>query len=453
MPAPISLQSRLIRNAMFSSMLAGLLAWLLLLGISIYQAIQLHDDLMQQISELLLGDISQVQGNQVDEISEQFDIQYALLLDQQILTTSLEHELISSIDIAGQQGWQFAYQNGHFIRILTAEEDGLQLKVVQPLAVRFDEQWPTVWGFAGILLILWSLQWLMLQLGVRRQLQPLNNISRAIGAKSADDLSPVHGPEPEIRELQPIVRQLNALLKRLEQSLAAEQRFTADASHELRSPLSAIQMRLQVLKRQYQQDAPLTQALQLIQNDVNRGTQVLENLLLLARLDPEGTDQLATQSVNLKDLVRDALQALEPFAQEKQIHFQLKFEDAMFPANAELIFSCLRNLIDNAIRYAPVQGQVQISSFIQAQQLQLLIENSGEGMEAEVLQRLGERFYRALGTRTQGSGLGLSICQKIMQLHAASIDYAASDLGGLKVSLSFHLQAAHLPEQSLNSTR
>ena len=97
-----------------------------------------------------------------------------------------------------------------------------------------------------------------------------------IKAKTAQDLSPIKTPDPEITELQPIIRQLNAMLGRLEKSLAAEQRFTADASHELRSPLSAIQMRLQVLKRKYQGDAQLPQALQLIQNDVNRGTQVLE---------------------------------------------------------------------------------------------------------------------------------------------------------------------------------
>lgn len=437
MSAAISLQTRLIKHALFSSILAGVLAWLLLLGISSYQASQLHDELMEQISELLLGDVTQAKDAQVDELSEQFDIQYALLLDQQILTTSIDDELINTIPKAQNNGFQFAYENGHFIRILTAEDDDLQVKIVQPLSVRFDELWQTTLGFAGILFTLWLVQWLILRVSVKRQLRPLNKISRAIGSKTAQDLSPIKTPDPEITELQPIIRQLNAMLGRLEKSLAAEQRFTADASHELRSPLSAIQMRLQVLKRKYQDDAQLPQALQLIQNDVNRGTQVLENLLLLARLDPERTGQLATQTINLKNLVQEALQALQPFAEEKDIHWNLKLEDAVIEANPELIFSCIRNLVDNAIRYTPQQGQVEIRTVIEQHQIQLLIENSGEGIADEVLERLGERFYRALGTRTQGSGLGLSICQKIMALHAAKIDYAPSDLGGLKVSLSF----------------
>ncbi|MFV5591040.1 sensor histidine kinase [Acinetobacter variabilis] len=437
MKAPISLQSRLIQHAMFSSILAGFLAWLLLLGISSYQAIDLHDDLMEEISELLLGDVNQVKNTQVDEISEQFDIQYALLLNQQVLTTSIDDELINEIPVAQKNGFHFDYENGHFIRILIAEDQDLKVKVVQPLSVRFDELWQTTLGFGGILFILWILQWLILRFAIKRQLRPLNKISREIGSKSVQDLSSVQSPDPEINELQPIIRQLNAMLSRLEKSLAAEQRFTADASHELRSPLSAIQMRLQVLKRKYQEDAQLRQALQMIQNDVNRGTQILENLLLLARLDPEHAEQLPKQQVNLKVLVQDVLQALQPLAQEKEIHWNLKLEDAVIEANAELIFSCIRNLVDNAIRYTPVQGQVEIRTIVESQNLQLMIENSGEGIQSDVLQRLGERFYRALGTRTQGSGLGLSICQKIMQLHTAKIDYAPSVLGGLKVSLIF----------------
>lgn len=437
MKAPISLQSRLIQHAMLSSILAGFLAWLLLLGISSYQAIDLHDDLMEEISELLLGDVNQAKNMQVDEISEQFDIQYALLLNQQVLTTSIDDELINEIPLAQKNGFHFDYENGHFIRILIAEDQDLKVKVVQPLSVRFDELWQTTLGFGGILFILWILQWLILRFAIKRQLRPLNKISREIGSKSALDLSPVQSPDPEITELQPIVRQLNAMLSRLEKSLAAEQRFTADASHELRSPLSAIQMRLQVLKRKYQEDAQLRQALQMIQNDVNRGTQILENLLLLARLDPEHAEQLPKQQVNLKVLVQEVLQALQPFAQKKEIHWNLKLEDVVIEANAELIFSCIRNLVDNAIRYTPMQGQVEIRTIVEGQNIQLMIENSGEGIQEEVIQRLGERFYRVLGTRTQGSGLGLSICQKIMQLHTAKIYYAPSGLGGLKVSLNF----------------
>ena len=240
-------------------------------------------------------------------------------------------------------------------------------------------------------------------------------------------------PEPELIELQPMLSQLNALLARLDQALVAEQRFTADASHELRSPLSAIQMRLQVLKRKFPE---LEQEFKPIQQDVSRGVQVLDNLLLLARLDPEQSQSLAKSKFDFSLLIQDVVKALQPFAESKQIEVQMVLAKEVYVfANEQLLFSALRNVLDNAIRYSPEQAKVFVTLTIERQQLRLSIENSGHGVEAAVIQRLGERFYRALGTKTQGSGLGLSICQKIVDLHAGQLLFSPSDLGGLKVEL------------------
>lgn len=320
---------------------------------------------------------------------------------------------------------------------MIAEDNGLKVQVIQPVSIRFEQIWNSILGFGLILVILWLVKWLLLHLLIKRQLKPLNRISQDIASKSAQDLSPVQSPEPQIAELQPIVSQLNRMLARVEQSLSAEQRFTADASHELRSPLSAIQMRLQVLKRKYQTHETLSQDLAQIQKDVSRGTQVLENLLLLARLDPEQNHNLPQQKLDLPELIQDALKTLTPFIEEKQLDLKLELNHADISGNAELIFNCVRNLIDNAIKYTPSAGTILIQCQHQADKTEVVIENSGEGISEETLQRLGERFYRALGTKTQGSGLGLSICQKIMQLHHGDIQFMASDLGGLKVVLRF----------------
>ena len=296
-------------------------------------------------------------------------------------------------------------------------------------------------GYGLILIVLWFIQWLILHFAVKRQFKVIHQLSREISAKSADDLAPIHQQVPELKELQPMVWQLNQLLQRLEYSLVAEQRFTADASHELRSPLSAIQMRLQVLKRKYPE---LDQDLASIQNDVNRGTQVLENLLLLARLDPAHTAQLPKSEMDVSRVINEVMQALQPFAAEKNIQIETQFaEHLVITGNDKLIFSCLRNLLDNAIRYAGQNGHVFIKMQQKQQRLSISIEDNGQGVTEEVLQRLGERFYRALGTKTQGSGLGLSICKKIIELHAGEIQFSRSAHGGLKVELQFPLPIQH----------
>ena len=301
------------------------------------------------------------------------------------------------------------------------------------MSERFHAFWQSILVFSGVLFLVWCVQWLLMHFAIRRKFRVIHQVSEQISNKSVNDLAPISMPEPELIELQPMLSQLNALLARLDQALVAEQRFTADASHELRSPLSAIQMRLQVLKRKFPE---LENEFKPIQQDVSRGVQVLDNLLLLARLDPEQKESLAKTKFDLSLLMRDVMKALQPFASSKQIEINVVLaEQACVLANEQLLFSALRNLLDNAIRYSPEQAQVFVNLTIEKQQLRLRIENSGNEVDAVVIQRLGERFYRALGTKTQGSGLGLSICQKIVDLHAGQLLFSSSDLGGLKVDL------------------
>jgi len=441
MPQAVSLQSRLIRTSLFSSMVAGVLALLLFGGVSLYQTMQVQDQLMNEIADMLLiSDVTTSSGQQVDELSDEFDIQYQLKDQQQVLTASKDFHLAeqsSKIKNNVSEGYDFIWQDLQLWRMYRAEDAELNMSVLvlQPLGERFKDLAQNVMGYGLVLVLLWLTQWLILHFAVKRQFKVIHQLSKNIAEKNADDLSPIQQQVPELQELQPMVWQLNQMLQRLKQSLVAEQRFTADASHELRSPLSAIQMRLQVLKRKY---PDLTQDLVSIQNDVSRGTQVLENLLLLARLDPTNTRQLPKTEIDLQVIVKDVVQALQPFATKKSIQIKTQLSPHLpVLANEKLIFSCIRNLMDNAIRYVGQNGHVFINVQQQHQKLTMTIEDDGQGVTEEVLQRLGERFYRALGTKTQGSGLGLSICQKIIELHAAEMHFSQSSHGGLKVELQF----------------
>lgn len=137
------------------------------------------------------------------------------------------------------------------------------------------------------------------------------------------------------------------------------------------------------------------------------------------------------------------MQAQALFANEKSIRLHSQLEtiekDDVF-GNRQLLFSCIRNILDNAIRYTPKDGNVYLRLEQYQNLSELIIENEGDMISEEVLARLGERFYRALGTKTQGSGLGLSICRKIIELHYGRMKFSQSTYGGLKVSIQLKIE-------------
>ena len=432
----VSLQHKLVKTSVLSSVLAGLIALTLLFALTVYQTMNIQDEIMDEISDMLLvSDVSSRSGSDVDELSEQFEIQYQLYYQQRLLTQS------EDFDSRWDQSYPIFLQHEHFglawidgalVRVYTLTKDDQTLKMFQPLQVRFHAVLESILSFAVILLILWLLQWLILHFSVKKQFKSIHRLSQDISEKTAQDLTPIAQAQPEFKELQPIVNQLNQMLMRLEQSLLAEQRFTSDASHELRSPLSAIQMRLQLLKRKYQNEN-ISADLEQIQVDVSRGTNVLENLLLLARLDPSQKETLPRANVDLKNVIGDVLKALEPFSNAKNIRVNLNISSIVIQANPELIFSCLRNIIDNAIRYTTINGVMHIVLELHQEHARISVQNSGEHVSDETIARMGERFYRELGTKTQGSGLGLSICQKIIELHHGKIEFLNPLQGGLEV--------------------
>lgn len=442
-PHTVSLQDKLIKASLMSSIIAGLIAFVLLAGLSVYQTMQVQDQIMGEISDMLLvSDLSANSGQQLDQLSDEFEVEYQLKLDDLLLTHSNEFdpqfEQVKRIYFLSE-GYGYLLLNGTLMRSYAVERDQQYVQMYQPMSERFDDLLQSLLSYALVLISLWLILWGILKYAVRKQFQTIHQLSRQISSKSADDLGPIQQSEPHLQELQPMVLQLNRLLSRLELSLQAEQRFTADASHELRSPLSAINMRLQLLQRKYGEHVPnLVQDLQYIRTDVARGTQVLENLLLLARLDPSQATELPHTHFDLQSTLNAVVESISILALEKNIKLDVEAESVMINANKDLIFTCIRNVVDNAIRYAEQNGQIRIhlAQIIDQQRiLKLTVENSGGVITEDVLQRLGERFFRQLGTKTTGSGLGLSICKKIIELHHGSIEFSQSDLGALKVSI------------------
>lgn len=440
-----SLQSQLVKTTMWSSVVVGLLALSLLTIFSVYHNMSVQDEIMDEISDtLLVSDLSQHSMKQFDELSDEFDIQYELLSSGQLLTHShsYQHELFEQGNLS--EGFSYFWFDGQLWRSLAAQQEDsqLQVEVFQPISTRIEEVLKALAGYSGLMVLFWLLQWVIVSWRTEQQLAALNLLSKRIAQKTASNLEPIQDPDV-ITEIQPVIDALNQLLARLQRALVAEQRFTADASHELRSPLSAIQMRLQVLQRKYQHVPELHQDFERIQEDVSRSTKILENLLLLARLEPNEAEQpqLPKTIIDLNYLLARVIETVTLDAQAKQMLIEtntLSIETKTL-ANEELLFIAFRNLFDNAIRYSPTLGSIHVEIGQDEQQIKVAIEDTGNGVDDEVLQRLGQRFFRVLGTQQQGSGLGISITRKIIELHNGELHFMHAEQGGLRVEVNLPL--------------
>lgn len=440
-----SLQSQLVKTTMWSSVVVGLVALSLLTIFSVYHNMSVQDEIMDEISDtLLVSDLSKHSMKQFDQLSDEFDIQYELLSSGQLLTHShsYQHELFEQGHLS--EGFSYFWFDGQLWRSLAAQQEDSQLEVevFQPMSTRIEEVLKALAGYSGLMVLFWLLQWVIVSWRTEQQLAALNLLSIRIAQKTASNLEPIQDPDV-ITEIQPVIDALNQLLARLQRALVAEQRFTADASHELRSPLSAIQMRLQVLQRKYQHVPELHQDFERIQEDVSRSTKVLENLLLLARLEPNEAEQpqLPKTVIDLNYLLARVIETVTLDANAKQMLIEtntLSTETKTF-ANEELLFIAFRNLFDNAIRYSPNLGSIHVELSQDEQQIKVAIEDTGNGVDDEVLQRLGQRFFRVLGTQQQGSGLGISITRKIIELHNGELHFMHAEQGGLRVEVNLPL--------------
>ncbi|MCU7696157.1 ATP-binding protein [Acinetobacter sp. AYS6] len=440
-----SLQSQLVKTTMWSSVVVGLLALSLLTIFSVYHNMSVQDEIMDEISDtLLVSDLSKHSMKQFDQLSDEFDIQYELLSSGQLLTHShsYQHELFEQGNLS--EGFSYFWFDGQLWRSLAAQQEDSQLhvEVFQPMSTRIEEVLKALAGYSGLMVLFWLLQWVIVSWRTEQQLAALNLLSKRIAQKTASNLEPIQDPDV-ITEIQPVIDALNQLLARLQRALVAEQRFTADASHELRSPLSAIQMRLQVLQRKYQDVPELHQDFERIQEDVSRSTKVLENLLLLARLEPNEVEQpeLPKTTIDLNYLLARVIETVNLDAQAKQMLIKtntLSTETKTY-ANEELLFIAFRNLFDNAIRYSPTLGSIHVEMSQDEQHIKVSIEDTGTGVDDEVLQRLGQRFFRVLGTQQQGSGLGISITRKIIELHNGELRFMHAEQGGLRVEVNLPL--------------
>ncbi len=332
-------------------------------------------------------------------------------------------------------GYRTINLQGQSWRVLTRlDKRGEYLvQVAEPLAKR---EWlarhiamnilaPTLLAMPVLALLIW---WF-----VGAGLRPLRDIGRQVQSRAANRLDALEMRDvPD--EVAPLALALNDLFARLQYAFDSERRFTADAAHELRTPLAALKVQAQVAMRAGD-DAERRAALEKVLQGVDRATHLIAQLLTLARVDPEGAAS-RHELLALHKLAATVLEELRPLAQSRQIRLSLQGVDADVDGDAGQLAVLLRNLVDNALRYTPEGGTVQVA-IGDADGVVLEVADSGPGIPPEQRGRVLERFYRAPGNMQPGSGLGLSIVNRIAQLHGAALDLDSSASGGLLVRVKF----------------
>jgi signal transduction histidine kinase len=333
----------------------------------------------------------------------------------------------SDLDAAGGRRWR--------VYGLAARDRIIQ--VAQPLDLRRGLATDAALRSLTPLLAFAPLMALLIWWLVKSSLSSLQRLATDIAQRDARALDEV-SVDGVPSEIAPLVHALNSLLVRLKQAFSSQRAFVADAAHELRSPLTALKLQLQLLGRA-QSQSDKEQALGNLNEGVDRATHLIEQLLTAARTDPRDTT-VSLQPIDLAELARRTIAEMFALAQERNTDVALDApEHVMISGDAASLRILLRNLLDNAIRYTPEHGRVDISISADADDAIVTIEDSGPGIAEEERKRVFDRFYRREQDEQTGSGLGLAIVKNIAEQHGAGIELGTSRYGGLGVSVVFRV--------------
>src|SRR3990167_1862224 len=276
---------------------------------------------------------------------------------------------------------------------------------------------------------------LLLWVAVMRGLRPLDKLAREVEQREPDNLVALDATSAP-REVVPLIERLNRLFLRIEASMQKERRFTADAAHELRTPVAAIKAQAQVA-RAASAEAERIHALDNAILGCDRAAHLIDQLLTLARVDT--LDRGMAEPCRLRDIAAETIAALAPAALEKGVQFELLASDeTVVRARHGLLRVLLRNLLDNSMRHTPPGTAGQVSIDHEPGGVRLSVSDNGPGIPEQERDKVLERFYRPLGTQASGSGLGVSIVKRIAEVHDATLRMQPVSEGqGLRVTVSF----------------
>ncbi len=331
-------------------------------------------------------------------------------------------------------------ENGDW-RLYVVQSQTRTVQIAQKMEIRRNRAASlalhAVWPVVPVSILLFLAAWLV----ISSALSPLNRIAGDLARRTANSLAPVSTIGVP-REVSLLVNELNSMIVRLAQTLNLQQRFLADATHELRSPLTALKLQLHTLARA-RDDGERSHAITRLEGGVDRASRLVEQLLALSRQDPQSRQFIPTD-VSLLACIESAANDVASLAASKNISLKYgELADVEIAGDADDLLILFRNLLDNAVRYTPEHGWVRIGVSKVETSVVVTIVDTGNGIPQADHARVFDRFFRMPGTSPTGSGLGLAIVKAIAERHQATVELANADTGGLTVKLAFPIPVGH----------
>lgn len=435
-----SLRGRLLWFVLVAILLAAVLQAITAYRGALQQADAMFDDHLQQVARSMHSGapLGMPLGEIVDDAG--FDL-YVQIWGPD--GTQLFRSTRSALPPRAVLGFSDVEANGNRYRVYSLQTPLQTVQIAQNLSARAERA--QALALKAVLPFAWLTPLLMLAVWwvINRSLAPIERARRQVASRVADDFSPLQSTDlPD--EVRPLVEELNLLFGRVRDAFDAQKNFVADAAHELRSPLTALKLQAQALRRSDGVDeTPVARdaSVARLNQGIDRAIRLVEQLLTLARVEASAV-AAPPELIDLQDIVRLAVTDVLTQAQLKHIDLGMAHnQSALVRGQPEALRILLRNLLDNAIKYSPASGQIDISIGEVNGQAVVAVEDSGPGIAKDEQTRVFDRFFRAPGALTEtGSGLGLAIVKTIADRHAASLALSTSPrLGGLCVEMRMAL--------------
>jgi signal transduction histidine kinase len=319
---------------------------------------------------------------------------------------------------ASVTGFSETYPNGGGWRTFTYVTPERTVQISQMLEMRRELAMGAALRAAIPILLLIPLSWVLLGFAITRVIRRLDKLASKVAARCTSDRTPISMTGVPV-EVAPLVRSMNALLERLQQAMERQHRFIVDAAHELRTPIAALQLQIGNLRGA--EGAEHLERMKDVEAGVRRSSNLIAQLLKLARYE-NASETNSSEKIDLYGIARSCVRDLAPLACRLGITVDLAAGPClMLRANAAELRVLVSNVLDNAIRYTPPGGHVDLNATITAEGGILEVRDSGPGILDELLDRVFDRFFRVAGQEIEGSGLGLAIAKSIANRHGLSI--------------------------------